>query len=98
MSEYMGLIRGIYEAKEEGFVPGGGSLHSCMTPHGPDTPTFEKASQATLQPTKIPDNTLAFMFESSFIFHITDFAQNHYLDKDYYKCWEGLKSQFDNNN
>ncbi|GAB2284443.1 hypothetical protein Dimus_018896 [Dionaea muscipula] len=41
MSEFMGLIHGGYEAKADGFLPGGASLHSCMTPHGPDTKTFE---------------------------------------------------------
>eukprot|EP01118_Nematostelium_gracile_P008877 TRINITY_DN2965_c0_g1_i1.p1 TRINITY_DN2965_c0_g1~~TRINITY_DN2965_c0_g1_i1.p1 ORF type:complete len:443 (-),score=100.19 TRINITY_DN2965_c0_g1_i1:20-1348(-) len=94
MSEYMGLIRGMYEAKEEGFVPGGGSLHSCMTPHGPDTPTFEKASTAELKPVRLPENTLAFMFESTLLFHVTEFAQDGNLDKDYYKCWEGLQKHF----
>ncbi len=54
MSEYMGLIRGVYEAKQEGFVPGGGSLHSCMTPHGPDVDTFEKSTVAELKPVRIP--------------------------------------------
>jgi len=97
MSEYMGLIRGVYEAKEEGFLPGGGSLHSCMTPHGPDASTFQKAStQTPLQPAKLPENTLAFMFESSLLFGITPFAQNSNLDKGYYMCWEGLVSHFDN--
>ena len=44
MNEFMGLVRGEYEAKkggEGGFVPGGCSLHSCMSPHGPDTESFE---------------------------------------------------------
>ncbi|GAB2239313.1 hypothetical protein Droror1_Dr00025226 [Drosera rotundifolia] len=41
MSEFMGLIHGGYKAKGEGFHPGGASLHSCMTPHGSDTKTFE---------------------------------------------------------
>ena len=43
MSEFMGLIHGQYDAKEEGFVPGGMSLHNMMLPHGPDTMGFEKA-------------------------------------------------------
>jgi homogentisate 1,2-dioxygenase len=94
MSEYMGLIKGKYEAKQEGFVPGGGSLHSCMTPHGPDTETFEKSSNANLTPVKLPEEALAFMFESSFLFYVTDFAQEGNLDKDYYMCWQGLKNHF----
>ncbi len=34
MTEFMGLVKGSYEAKEGGFLPGGASLHSCMAPHG----------------------------------------------------------------
>ena len=45
-SEFMGLIHGAYDAKAEGFVPGGASLHNCMTGHGPDAETFEKAVAA----------------------------------------------------
>ncbi|PRP78653.1 homogentisate 1,2-dioxygenase [Planoprotostelium fungivorum] len=94
MSEFMGLIRGVYEAKEEGFVPGGASLHSCMVAHGPDTETFYKASEASLQPAKIPDTTLAFMFESTYMLHVTDYAQENHVDEKYNDCWQGLKSNF----
>ncbi len=54
----MGLIIGTYEAKEDGFIPGGASLHSMMTSHGPDYECFEKASQAKLQPQRVGDNTM----------------------------------------
>jgi len=95
MNEYMGLVRGKYEAKEEGFVTGGGSLHSCMTAHGPDTSAFEKATTKELKPEKLPEDTLAFMFESTYILKITQFAKTGLIiDQDYYKCWEGLKSHF----
>eukprot|EP01132_Coremiostelium_polycephalum_P000795 gene795-989_t len=95
MSEYMGLIRGVYEAKKEGFLPGGGSLHSCMTPHGPDTHTFNTGSVAELKPTKIPDVALAFMFESSLLVGITEHAkQTQFVDEDYWKCWQGLENHF----
>jgi homogentisate 1,2-dioxygenase len=70
MSELMGLVRGVYDAKAEGFVPGGVSLHNCMLPHGPDATTFERGSSAELQPHKV-DNTLAFMFESCHVFRLT---------------------------
>jgi homogentisate 1,2-dioxygenase len=91
MSEYMGLIRGEYEAKADGgFVPGGASLHSCMTPHGPDVQAFEKASNADLVPFKLPD-TMAFMFESSLLFKVSDYALQHF-EKNYYTCWQGLKN------
>ncbi len=53
MSEFMGLIQGRYEAKEEGFMPGGATLHSMMTPHGPDSDAFSKASSAQLIPIKL---------------------------------------------
>lgn len=59
MSEYMGLIVGSYEAKEGGFRPGGGSLHSMMTPHGPDASCFEKASTDELAPCRVADGTMA---------------------------------------
>lgn len=57
MSEFMGLIYGRYEAKEEGLMPGGATLHSMMTPHGPDSNCFEKASTAELVPEKVAHGT-----------------------------------------
>jgi homogentisate 1,2-dioxygenase len=93
MSEFMGLVQGQYDAKEEGFVPGGASLHNCMVPHGPDSDAFTKASNADLKPHKL-DNTLAFMFESRYRFVPTAFAMNsNLLDKNYANCWAGLKDQ-----
>jgi homogentisate 1,2-dioxygenase len=65
MSEFMGLIYGQYDAKPQGFVPGGFSLHNCMLPHGPDAEAFEKASNVELQPHKL-EGTMAFMFETRF--------------------------------
>lgn len=58
MSEFMGLIKGHYEAKEEGFQPGGASLHSIMTPHGPDVDCFEKNSRAELKPERVAEGTM----------------------------------------
>jgi homogentisate 1,2-dioxygenase len=90
MSEFMGLVHGQYDAKEEGFLPGGASLHNSMVPHGPDADAFEKASAADLQPKKL-DDTLAFMFESRWPFRPTAFAmQGGTLDTDYANCWAGL--------
>nr|XP_012636000.1 homogentisate 1,2-dioxygenase isoform X4 [Microcebus murinus] len=96
MSEFMGLIRGHYEAKQGGFLPGGGSLHSTMTPHGPDADCFEKASKAKLAPERIADGTMAFMFESSLSLAVTKWGlkTSRCLDENYYKCWEPLKSHF----
>lgn len=94
MSEYMGLIYGAYDAKEEGFVPGGASLHNCMSAHGPDSLSFEKASNAELKPQYL-DDTLAFMFESSLVYHPTKYAlESGLLQQDYIDCWTSLKSRF----
>ena len=94
MSEFMGLVHGQYDAKPEGFKPGGMSLHNCMVPHGPDTEAFEKASSADLAPHKL-DDTLAFMFESRWRFYPTEFALGcGALDTAYAECWRGLKDNF----
>ena len=91
MSEFMGLVYGQYDAKPEGFRPGGMSLHNCMVPHGPDREAFEKASNAPLAPHKL-DDTLAFMFESRWRFLPTEFAlSGGALDTAYASCWDGLK-------
>ncbi|MCG3160443.1 MAG: Homogentisate 1,2-dioxygenase [Acidobacteria bacterium] len=94
MSEFMGLIFGQYDAKEEGFAPGGASLHNCMSAHGPDADAFEKASNADLAPQRY-DDTLAFMFESRFVIRPTRFAmETPALQKNYFECWQGLKKNF----
>lgn len=94
MNEYMGLIYGTYDAKETGFLPGGGSLHNCMSAHGPDADAFFKAKQADLKP-EYYDNTLAFMFEAHQVWQLTPQAQTaDFRQTDYLKCWEGLKSNF----
>ena len=53
MSEFMGLIYGVYDAKPQGFVPGGISLHNMMLPHGPDREAFDHASNGELKPVKL---------------------------------------------
>jgi homogentisate 1,2-dioxygenase len=94
MSEFMGLIFGQYDAKAEGFVPGGASLHNCMSAHGPDAEAFEKASNADLKPERY-EKTLAFMFETRFVIRPTKFAmETASLQKDYFECWQGLKKHF----
>lgn len=94
MSEFMGLIHGQYDARAEGFTPGGTSLHNAFTAHGPDAPTFEAASNATLAPHKI-DNTLAFMFETRFALKPTRFAMEApERQLDYYKTWDSLAPRF----
>jgi len=95
-SEFMGLIHGVYDAKAEGFVPGGASLHNCMSGHGPDAETFEAASIAdTTRPQHITD-TMAFMFETRTVIRPTRYAlESPQLRRDYFKCWQGLKPHFD---
>jgi homogentisate 1,2-dioxygenase len=95
-SEFMGLIEGAYDAKAEGFAPGGASLHNCMSGHGPDAESFEKASRAdTSQVDRIRD-TMAFMFETRCIIRPTRYAlESAQLQHEYYRCWQGLKKNFD---
>ena len=94
MNEFMGLIYGEYDAKAEGFVPGGASLHNCMSGHGPDAETFERASKAELAPRKVED-TLAFMFETRLVVRPTRYAlEAKILQHEYYECWQGLKKNF----
>jgi homogentisate 1,2-dioxygenase len=95
MSEFMGLIYGVYDAKPEGFVPGGMSLHNCMLPHGPDTTAFEHASNVELKPTKLT-GTMAFMFETRFPQRVTKWASElSTLQPNYPDCWKDLKKHFD---
>ena len=90
MSEYMGLVHGAYDAKAEGFLPGGGSLHNSFSAHGPDKISFEKASAAELTPHYIA-NTLAFMFESRYVFEPTKFAlEAPELQANYDAAWAGF--------
>ena len=97
MNEFMGLIRGQYDAKAEGFLPGGASLHNCMSGHGPDAESFEKASNAELKPQYLGD-TLAFMFETRFVCRPTKYAMDTAeLQHEYFECWQGLKKHFDPN-
>ena len=94
MSELMGLVHGVYDAKAEGFLPGGVSIHNCLSAHGPDVATFDKASSAKLGPQKI-EHTLAFMWESRYVFRPTRFALSApQLQKDYDKVWDGFKKLY----
>ncbi len=95
MSELMGNIYGQYDAKPQGFVPGGMSLHNMMLPHGPDKNAFEHASNSNLGPVKL-ENTMSFMFETRFPQHLTAFAGKEApLQEDYIDCWDDLEKKFD---
>ena len=94
MSEFMGLVRGVYDAKEQGFEPGGASLHNAFVPHGPEAGVHAKASIAELTPQRF-EATLAFMFESRYVLRPTAQAlSSPLLQADYVDCWQGLKSHF----
>jgi homogentisate 1,2-dioxygenase len=94
MSEFMGLCFGQYDAKEEGFVAGGASLHNQMSAHGPDADAFEKASNAELKPQKL-SGTMAFMFESRYIIRPTRFAmETAELQHEYFEVWQNLPKNF----
>ena len=88
MSEFMGLIRGAYDGKATGFVPGGASLHNRMTPHGPDAAVYKKATTDELKPMFL-DTGLAFMFETCYYLELSDFARNgSHREVTYANCWQ----------
>jgi len=94
-SEFMGLIHGEYDAKAEGFLPGGASLHNAMSGHGPDAETFDKASAADLSKPNVIADTMAFMFETRAVIRPTAQAlAAPELQKDYWRCWQGLKKNY----
>lgn len=94
MSEFMGLIFGVYDAKPGGFVPGGMSLHNALMAHGPDREAFEKATTSNLAPQKL-SGTMAFMFETRYPMAPTAYASDpDLLDGDYADCWAGLERTF----
>jgi homogentisate 1,2-dioxygenase len=94
-SEFMGLIEGKYDAKAGDFLPGGCSLHNCMSGHGPDAASYEKGTRSdTATPERIAD-TMAFMFETRCVIRPTRFAlESTLLQRDYVDCWQGLKKHF----
>jgi homogentisate 1,2-dioxygenase len=94
MTEFMGLVRGVYDAKAEGFVPGGASLHNSFTSHGPDAATYDEASTRELHPQKI-DDTLAFMFETRLPLRLTKAAATaRHLQSGYDSVWQDIRRNF----
>jgi homogentisate 1,2-dioxygenase len=95
MNEFMGLIQGQYDAKAEGFKPGGASLHNAFTGHGPDADAFNKASSSELKPVRY-ENTMAFMWESQYPFWPSEQAmkKKSLLDDHYSDCWQSLPKLF----
>ncbi|KXJ88592.1 Homogentisate 1,2-dioxygenase [Microdochium bolleyi] len=77
MSEFMGLIGGVYDAKKPGkggFSPGGASLHNVMSGHGPDAASYEGARNAELAPQLVGKGGCAFMFESCLMVGVTEWG------------------------
>ena len=94
-SEFMGLVHGAYDAKAEGFVPGGASLHNSFSGHGPDAATFEKASNADLSKPDVIRDTMAFMFESRHVLRPVALALDAaHRQRNYTACWRGLVPHF----
>ncbi len=94
MSEFMGLIYGVYDAKPDGFKPGAMSLHNALVAHGPDTDAFQGASDKELVPEKLT-GTMAFMFETRHVQKPTAFASSsERVDATYPNAWDGLERQF----
>jgi len=94
MSEFMGLIFGVYDGKEaDGFNPGGCSLHNSMSAHGPDAHVVDKAENADLKPVYL-SGTLAFMFESKYILRPTEAALKNGVQENYYEVWQSIPKKF----
>jgi len=94
MTEFMGLIQGGYDAKK-GFLPGGASLHSCMTAHGPDAVSYDQAVADPCDKPAYFSGGLAFMFETSYMLTLSKYALEHEcLDTDYGDCWKALPNRY----
>ncbi|KAF8181308.1 homogentisate 1,2-dioxygenase [Pholiota molesta] len=97
-TEFMGLLYGVYGGRSDGFQPGGASYETGFCPHGVSYDEFKKASEGEQQPMRISEGTIAFMFESSMMFTITDYAMKRSgkLHEHEPKMWDNLKGQFVN--
>jgi homogentisate 1,2-dioxygenase len=94
-SEFMGLIEGVYDAKDAGFLPGGASLHNCMSGHGPDAATVERASRADTTRPEYLAHTMAFMFETRGVICPTPASLAlPQLQRDYAQCWRSLPRRY----
>ena len=92
MSEFMGNVCGTYDAIGTGFAPGCFSLHSCMTPHGPEADSYDKHLKSEQKPVRVPEGNYLFMFESGFLLKTTKYAMNGFLEVDntYHNDWKKL--------
>ena len=99
MSEFMGLIRGRYDAKPgQGFMPGFSSIHNQFTPHGPDSgATVAALNQDTSKPVRY-ENSIAFMWETNKVWVPTAQAIASLMDAQYTACWSDVPKTFDQEN
>ena len=95
MSEFMGLIHGVYDAKAEGFVPGGASLHNCMTRARPRRRNLRarlarraRAAQDRQHPRLHVRDPLR---DAP---HPLRARNGRILQHEYYECWQGLEKHF----
>lgn len=94
MSEFMGLIYGQYDAKNEEFAPGGASIHNAWVPHGPDRDTVLQQIDGKTQPEYF-DKGLAFMLETCHIWQPTVSAFAHPSRQPHYQqCWQNMPRYF----
>jgi len=92
----MGLLYGNYGGRSDGFQPGGASYETGFCPHGVSYDVFEKATEADLSPMRIHEDTIAFMFESSLMLPLTEYAtkRSGVLHEHEPQMWDGLRAQF----
>jgi len=96
MSEFMGLIKGAYDAKPT-FQCGSTSIHNQFVPHGPDAAALKAGTELDTSKQERYENTLAFMWESNKVWHPTEtfLALN---EKEYPATWSTIPKRFDANN
>ncbi|KAG5338845.1 hypothetical protein C0989_006010 [Termitomyces sp. Mn162] len=75
---------------------GGASYETGFCPHGVSYDEFEKATESDLAPMRVHEGTIAFMFETSMMLTITDYAMHRSgkLHEHEPKMWDDLKAQF----
>ncbi|KAL5526159.1 hypothetical protein ACEPAG_7497 [Sanghuangporus baumii] len=94
-TEFMGLIYGIYSGRSDEFQPGSCSYETGFCPHGVSYEEFKLATEGDLKPMRIHEGTMAFMFESSMTFTLSDYAMNSPKRHEHEpKMWDDLKGQF----
>ena len=97
MSEFMGLVHGEYDAKAEGFVPGGASLHNCMSGHGPDAADVREGEprRHDSSPTSSATRWRSCSSRARVWRPTRQAIESAELQDDYFRCWQGLQKHFD---